>query len=98
MGKKSDKFYEVVNDFTKTRSYAETGRNCGVSRQRVHAIIVKSGIDIKPKTAHGQWVGKNCYICGRPLCDKQVAGKCVKCWAHEMYIKSSDKKKRGDCH
>ena len=92
---RSEKFYEVVDDFKITRSYAETARNVGLTRQRVAQIIKKSGIGIKPIRSPMQWVGKNCIECGRPLGEDHKGLKCRTCYAIKVYEKKKLKLKGG---
>ena len=96
MNQRSKKFYDIVEDFKVTRSYAKTGRNFGVSRQRVDQIIKESGINIKAKRSHHSWVGSKC---ANPNCRKVLtigdykAGYCWNCYYRFQRIKRMNRKK-----
>jgi len=86
-----------VEDFKITRSYAVTGRNFGVSRQRVQQVIDASGINVKPRTAHFVWVGTKCNICGITLTKKTKhrAGYCLSCYNKLAYrLKGKEQRSR----
>jgi endogenous inhibitor of DNA gyrase (YacG/DUF329 family) len=83
-----------ANPVARTRSMA---KKVGVSRQRVHQILIKLGLDTSPPFVSGALVTKPCYLCdqlvtryasrmksGRIRCSGQhwIKLRCLTCERH----------------
>lgn len=71
---------EILDNFERTRSFSETARHMGCSRERIRQVVKIHRPDLKARLHHDKW--SECVMCGRAESDgfQMVRHYCARCY------------------